>query len=391
MHGGGITLVGRVVVVVVVVVVGRLLLLMMRMMRMLPMGDDDPPLDDGGRVTGYFWGDAGCVYFGGKLWEDPANDMKLRYSNGRWRHNTRKWPHGDNANAWHNVTNQRSWLCEKGFASWGNRIDIHTYECHDCSRSAVLFGESSVVHAFIQGTTNNDPYDMEIQGRQGFGFYDINVKTMLVNITFKKYQPKRKEVQWRRNSVIVDLTHSDIFKPTNINAVRNLRMINADYSTIVRRWVRDTGASRFFNIIDWDGTLVQSQTCGTYIISSELPWWDVGDNCFHRTDAYICPQVPGRDVVAIDMDLGSLHKDKQYDFYPSEDLTQAQRDLVYIGHTSQFGANSFRRSIITTNKHVMTGPSGLGWVVLLVIDDAAGAVLDASTNFEFHFSLEDVV
>jgi hypothetical protein len=313
--------------------------------------------------SGFYWGDGGCIYAGGKLWMD-TNVQKLRYTNGRVSHPTVAFNGSDH---WQQITNLRTWLCQKGYSSWGDRVDLSRFECHDCTRSAVLFGTSSIVNAIVNGISSNRPEDMLSEGRQGFGFYDTWVQTMLVNVTFRNIYPVKGESIWSRNGVLVDLTHSDMFKPWGISATRNIRFENVDRSIIFRRWVRESGSSRMFNVMDWDGSLSNSATCQGQIIGSDIDWWNGYSDCWYERDwqAWICPRKPGREVVGLDIDLPGIQQ--VLDIQPDEtnQLTQEQRDQLYIGHLSYFGSKSAQRLIVTRNHHFATGLSATGWYMYL--------------------------
>eukprot|EP00742_Colponemidia_sp_Colp-10_P009458 GILJ01010314.1.p1 GENE.GILJ01010314.1~~GILJ01010314.1.p1 ORF type:complete len:1242 (-),score=158.56 GILJ01010314.1:1787-5167(-) len=304
--------------------------------------------------SGHYWGDAGCIYMGGYL-TDVNN--KFVYSNGRYVHPTM----GSN-----NVTNLRTWLCNRGLSSWGERVELSYYEAHDVKRSAVLFGQSSINNMIVTGNTANNALDMMAEGRQGFGFYDTWVQTSLANVSFSNFWDRGLS-QWQRDAVIVDLDHSDIYKPWYISATRNLRMTNVDNRLRIGRWVRETGASRMFNIVDWDGSLVGLERCNATIIGSEIDWWNGGEDCWHNSNwpAWLCPRKPGREVVGIDMDLPGIQQQLDIQTDSTNLLTQDQRDRLYIGHISQFGSKSDRKLIVTRNHHTATGLSGLGWYLYL--------------------------
>eukprot|EP00744_Colponema_vietnamica_P002498 GILI01003904.1.p1 GENE.GILI01003904.1~~GILI01003904.1.p1 ORF type:complete len:1313 (+),score=143.89 GILI01003904.1:457-3939(+) len=219
----------------------------------------------------------------------------------------------------------------------------------------------------VTGNTANNALDMLDQGRQGFGFYDTWVQTSLTNVTFINFWDRFQSI-YNRDAVIVDLDHSDIYKPWYISATRNLRMENIDNRLRIGRWIRETGASRMFNIVDWDGSLVGLNQCNATIIGSDIDWWNVGDDCWYNSNwpAWLCPRKPGREVVGIDMDLPGIQQqlDIQADTSTNQ-LTQAQRDQLYIGHISQFGSKSSRKLIVTRNHHTATGLSGIGWYLYL--------------------------
>ena len=309
--------------------------------------------------AGQYWDDAGCIYAGGRLWYENGIG---KYTNGRVSHPTMKY-NTTSTPGWQVLNNTRAWLCQKGYSSWGERVDLINFECHDCTRAAVLFGSSSVQNALVNSVSENRPADMVGVGRQAFQFYDTWVQTMLVNVTLRNVYVQPSESPWQRNGGIVDLTHSDIFKPWGISATRNLRFENVDRSVIFRRWVRETGASRMFNVMDWDGSVVNHGSCLGHIIGSDIPWWNAYPDCYFEAEwrTWICPRLPGREVVGIDMELPGLQEELDIRTGPNDELTQAQRDQLYIGHISYFGSQSAKKLIITRNHHLATGLSGTAW------------------------------
>jgi hypothetical protein len=59
--------------------------------------------------SGSAWVDAGCIYFGGKLW--VLNGV-VQYSNGRYDHLTMKA--ADGTQLYHNISHCKTWLCGMG-------------------------------------------------------------------------------------------------------------------------------------------------------------------------------------------------------------------------------------------------------------------------------------
>ncbi len=97
-----------------------------------------------------------------------------------------------------------------GFQHWGHRAHLSRYEAYDITRSAVLFGQSTISHALFCGRTENR---IELWLREAFQFYDTWVSTILYNITVRNYNDPT-------DSIFSALTHSDTFRPQSISASR---------------------------------------------------------------------------------------------------------------------------------------------------------------------------
>lgn len=86
-------------------------------------------------LSGYYWENAGCIYFGGKIYY-VGND--LTYNSGRNEFNTLSL---DGDPAFMEFTNIKTWLCMSGHMSWGARMELKNYTAHDIVRGATMFGK----------------------------------------------------------------------------------------------------------------------------------------------------------------------------------------------------------------------------------------------------------
>eukprot|EP00955_Chlamydomonas_euryale_P030451 320552-Chlamydomonas_euryale.AAC.32 len=106
---------------------------------------------DGNTVhsTAYFFSMAGGIYVGGRLW---MSNGRLIYSSGRWVHDTRD---EQGRPATMVFTNNKAWLAQWSISHWGDRVRVDSWEAHDCSRGANVFGDASVSNALINGRSAN--------------------------------------------------------------------------------------------------------------------------------------------------------------------------------------------------------------------------------------------
>ncbi len=70
--------------------------------------------------TGHYWGSAGGLYFGGRLWTDSSTGL-AKYSSGRNEHD----PRDDAGNpVYHLVRDTKVWLANQAISHWGPRINV---------------------------------------------------------------------------------------------------------------------------------------------------------------------------------------------------------------------------------------------------------------------------
>ncbi|KAL6754041.1 hypothetical protein V8C86DRAFT_399941 [Haematococcus lacustris] len=317
---------------------------------------------DGNTVhsTGYFWIMAGGFYFGGRLWINPQDGNKLYYSSGRWEFN----PLDDNGKATtHLLTNNKAWLAQWGVSHWGQRVQVINWEAHDCVRGANVFGVALLKNAWINGRSNNywalypdRLYDLAPIA--GFQWYDTRVQTVLTNVTFSNfvYQPQLLSM---RQGVFYSMVPSDEFKPCHISTSRGVTLKNIDWNALIHNPVMQTGSSRYFNWLDWDGTV--TQRFRPTVIASWPRWWQLDDDCYYKQEwnSWVCDWYPWRTVARLDIRIPgyTAQVDTQANIPPTQDN--------YVGYVAQFGRwNADARTMTITRNEGITGVTGTGgWYV----------------------------
>ncbi|KAJ9457874.1 Protein rliB [Diplonema papillatum] len=152
---------------------------------------------------------------------------------------------------------------------------------------------------------------------------------------------------------------------------RTARYTNVDKDSVISFKLAETGASRMFNFIDFDGsaTLEGRPT----IVGSNLNWWQVGDDCRLSDDwhVWLCPKappgIPEREVAHIKVltpDItypnGGIGDPGACRDYTDTDWTPCNVGYVALwGHGPQYGDEK-RSTIITANAGI-TGITGTGW------------------------------
>lgn len=120
------------------------------------------------------------------------------------------------------------------------------------------------------------------------------------------------------NVVFAGLTHSDVFKPQGISATKNITFTNVPQSQWVRNYKRDTGSSRYFNIVDYDGSVTGKQT--PQVIGSYSGWWTYDNSCVNMPDwqAQYCEK-GDKEVVSLAVTVPGLIDFNGASMYGSED------------------------------------------------------------------------
>ncbi|GAM24877.1 hypothetical protein SAMD00019534_080520 [Acytostelium subglobosum LB1] len=306
--------------------------------------------------TGYYWPFGSCIYVGGRLWEDPDQANLLQYVSGRNERDTLD-TYGTGQATFLRFNNTKTFLTTgQAVSHWGYRVEVHTYEGHDVGRAGSLFGMAWLNNAIVNGKSGNPFAQGTKYHRQGFMMYDTLVMTLLTNINFRNYEhnPKAEFID-EDNVVFISLTHTDIYKPQGISAVRNITYTNVNPTQIMGHFVQNTGSSRFFNYIDWDGSTTLNYPNKT-LVGSHSNWWNHDENCsFNRygLGVWICsPKRPEVEIAAMDVLIDGL---LEYinDGFPPEN---------YIGTYYLFGHGiTDRRSMPVTQNPGITGVSNMGW------------------------------
>eukprot|EP00004_Rigifila_ramosa_P004839 TRINITY_DN152_c0_g2_i4.p1 TRINITY_DN152_c0_g2~~TRINITY_DN152_c0_g2_i4.p1 ORF type:complete len:1231 (+),score=275.22 TRINITY_DN152_c0_g2_i4:31-3693(+) len=304
--------------------------------------------------SGYYWGDAGCIYSGGQLWY-PDGSTVLNYSNGRYSRSTQL---PDGSPSWMRFSNTKVFLCNKGINHWGERAEIVSYEAHDIGRAATTFGESWVTKALINAVSGNPVKFVGLWPgtSQGFQFYDTSVKTILTNVTFRNFKSTGLNYTdpTQNNCGIISMTHSDVFKPQGISAVKNIVWQNTDQKQQICHYARETGSSRYYNFIDYAGTAVSRNGIAT-MVGSHLSWWQISSDCYlSMWNVWVCNKVAGTEVAHIKIFIpGLITKGVTSDSFNYE-----------VARMHLFGSPvSPGRSVMVTRNEGITGPVSfsVGW------------------------------
>jgi len=318
---------------------------------------------------GWQWSRAAGFYFGGMLWHNNGEE-KLTYNVGRVSRDTQTSDeNGERVPLWMVFEHNRVALTRRGLNHWGERAEIHHFEAHDVTRGSTTFGESWVNNALFNLHSKNPAADDHPAG-QAFQFYDISVKTILTNTEFRNIYYTESDNPHRGNYGIISLTHSDKFKPQGISATKGITYNNVWDGGEIGHYSRQTGASRQYNFIDWDGsatyrdgpTIVGSGDDEYYSPEDETSmrirnWWHVG-NCDYsqKWKLWLCEKTDDREIASIYFDMIGLTNGDNWKEY-------APDPKHYVGTVSHFGrSGDDRRSLIVTRNPGVTGLTGdHGW------------------------------
>ncbi|KAI3428632.1 hypothetical protein D9Q98_007455 [Chlorella vulgaris] len=312
--------------------------------------------------SGYMWEMAGCLYFGGTVYETQGRDRRVMYNNGR-----HEFPTTDAAGeteAFFRVTNSKLFLCMVGHMSWGQRFEVINYQAFDIVRGATLFGQGLLQHAYINVQSGNQL--SQFPGRlddlppiAGFQWYDTRTQTIIKDTTFANYkwQP---QLGTNRMSVFYSMTHSDEFKPMGMSSTSNITLLNVDHSAIARVDVRQTGSSRMFNWLDYDGSATQRPTPS--IVGSWPDWWNLDAGCTYEGEwnAWVCPWREDQEVARLELRIPGLTK------APSTGSAVPPTPANTIGFVALFGYDQQgqARTMDITRNEGITGVTGnTGWYV----------------------------
>ena len=84
------------------------------------------------------------------------------------------------------------------------------------------------------------------------------------------------------------MTHSDLYKPQGISATRNISYVNVHPNMTLGHVVANTGASRYFNFVDYDGSATGSAV--PTIVGSHSDWWYISHSCRKQWGVWVCPK-----------------------------------------------------------------------------------------------------
>ena len=314
--------------------------------------------------SGYMFQGGGCFYVGGLLYY-PTNSNLLRYNNGRYSRPTKNATNTGDGIQYFNDT--KAWLCGMGISHWGDRVEIISFEGHDNGRSVQVFGEAWFSDALVNVKSKSLVSYYHIQNvPSGFQFYDTWVKSIVSNVIMRgftantpawNFNASNSPYAWGDKRAFTSLIHSDIFKPQGISATKNIKWQNTDRSQYWGHKYWETGASRYTNFIDWDGSF--GGTAGTaQMLGDGRGWWNWNSNCvfepnwlFHR-----CPR-GDRQVVFVNLYIPGVIDTSGNDY---TDMDPAQ---LYLGQTHLFGPGlpSGSHNATFTRSPGVTGVSKQGW------------------------------
>ena len=353
--------------------------------------------------SGSYWQTGGCIYFGGQLGYDDDNDQLLKYSSGRVSRSTRLHSDPDVADwqstpLWQQLNNTRVHLCNRGILHWGARVEVDTIESHDVRRTATLFGEAWINNGLINGVSGNKESDWENTQHDGFQFYDVSVKSVVTNIEFRNFHKMRcysggfpghakvwqpdshcgidatvegAYIHGLNNYIFSGFYHSDVYKPQQISATRNIKYTNVDPKQIIGFKIAESGASRQFNFIDHDGSATLSGW--PTIVGSNLKWWQICDDCSFHADwqVWTCPKVGDREVAhitimtpSIEVADGGMKDGFQCHDEPRNSADWSGCNVGYAAHWGRQGED--KRWLPITQNAGLSGPTGVGgWYMFL--------------------------
>lgn len=168
---------------------------------------------------------------------------------------------------------------------------------------------------------------------------------------------------------ITSMIHSDKSKPQGISATARIRFTNVDRNVRILHNLSNTGAARYFNFIDWDGSVTGAN--GSRIIGSahEGDWWRIDPGCVKEVDwnVWVCPKDPQREIanlqimapVPVPNPFGSgtvpfIDEPAGTDYPPDDEWK--------VGNMTLWGPGipTGRKTAVTRNPGV-TGVSKMGW------------------------------
>eukprot|EP01125_Pyxidicula_operculata_P020153 TRINITY_DN7392_c0_g1_i1.p1 TRINITY_DN7392_c0_g1~~TRINITY_DN7392_c0_g1_i1.p1 ORF type:complete len:1411 (+),score=306.06 TRINITY_DN7392_c0_g1_i1:3-4235(+) len=320
--------------------------------------------------SGYYWSMGTCIYIGGKLSEDASNNNILKYNSGRNARATRlqlstetysnsQWNSWASPNEWMKINNTKVFLCQHGLNHWGERVDLTYFEAHDVTRGSTIFGTSWMGHAIVNQKSNNPITGMQRTTGQGFQFYDTWSRSSLSNVTFRNFNTANDTIGptsiYNDNVFIISMTHSDKFKPQGIAAVGAIKSENSSWTQRIGHYIRNTGASRYYNFVDSDGSLTSSS--GPSIVGSHSDWWLLSNSCKKDWSVWICPKDNNTEIANLNILVPNL----------IADCTEPPHGTSnWVGYTALWGdgIGSNRSSPITKCPGV-TGVTNKGWYLYL--------------------------
>ncbi|KAF5840653.1 hypothetical protein DUNSADRAFT_16026, partial [Dunaliella salina] len=283
--------------------------------------------------SGYFFLMAGGVYFGGKIWHNADDGGKLYYSSGRHASDPRT--ESGTQQSTHYLLNNKVWLAQWGVSHWGQRVMVDGWEAYDCVRGANIFGSAHLTNALIDGRSDN-----------AWAQYPGSLADIAPIAGF----------QWYDNSVV----HSDEFLPSHISTSIDIKYEFLDMKALVNNPKRPTGASRYFNWVDWDGSA--SLRMRPSIFGSYPEWWRVGEECSTiepEWNVRVCDWAPWETPGRMDFSVPG------YTIRVNSGSAASPTPENVAGYAAQFGLRGAQnRSVPFTRNEGTVGVTGVnGWYI----------------------------
>ncbi|KAN0024762.1 hypothetical protein ACTFIV_009171 [Dictyostelium citrinum] len=318
-----------------------------------------------------FTANGASIYVGGNLVFNEVDGL-LYYSSGRYARSTYfNGTEADGNEEWMRFNNTKIYLSNRGVSHWGERVECVYLESYDSLRPASLFGQAWLSNAIINGRSGNivgQGFDL-LYTRQGFQFYDTNVQTILSNIIFRNYiHFQGAEDPEEDNCIFIGMTHSDMYKEQGMSAIINVTIEGTDSSQFIGHRIIDTGSSRYFNFIDYDGSIFSTPKGTPKVIGSHEQWWNYDSTCKYHSEwlVWVCDRSTHEISTLYILIPGLIDSDNLMD------------QVIPVGNMSLFGGGvtDFRGTVVTRNPGVTGissssncvsagGSCGVGWYFYL--------------------------
>jgi hypothetical protein len=315
--------------------------------------------------SGFYWKAHGsCFYTGAWIDYTTVNNVEvMRYHSGRRNRQTRSFP--DGGQAFMTFEDIKAWACgPKAVAHWGNEIELHRYESHDNRNSAMFFGSTAMIHAWVKARTAN-PTPWQQYGNAyalGFQWYDTWVKVILSDVVFEGFKTARGD------AAIQYLTHSDEWLPQGINAVRGIKFVDTDVAARMGTTrcgvecgeaadVEPSMAAKIAAIMDWDGSVAYGALAGApALLGSKQKWWGPWNDCVkNELGFWGCPWTANRDLAYITPHIPV----SQYNSCSGN--CQGQRAYYTVGRMQHWG-RPVSEGINMSPWPGVTGLANTGWL-----------------------------
>jgi G8 domain len=270
--------------------------------------------------TGWWWKSASAFYFGGSLYYNDSG--VLEYQPGRDLVHKRstcivdKCLSGNcgayckqNEMAWISMSNSKAYLVANiGLSSWGGRLELHGFECHDCGMAmAALASDGFFAKSVLAECRSQVPIVMpntvranKLRG-DGFRWYDTGQEHILSDITFRNCGYRSNDYDHYDKgstrgcgdesdigclpdaSVWTFITHSDEHVPEIMQATRGVRFENCgrrfffyDFRQGLA-WHPSSVSGRCQNWLDIDGSVTgfNERSVAASGLSDAGMWWQV--------------------------------------------------------------------------------------------------------------------